>query len=189
MLCLKEPIIDLRVAGAQDITDLECLVQLAYRGGLASVSWKNEDHLVKGPRITATELESLLQDESTNILVGQNKEGKLVGCILVEKKSDQEAYIGLLAVHPDCQNSGLGRMLIQAAERHATEHFDSQKITMQVLCGREELLAWYQRLGYEKTGEKEPFMGPESGVIPQFANAHFVIIRKEINRKNITNVS
>jgi len=164
-----------------DIEQLEKLVNLAYRGGKSTVSWKNEDHLVEGPRIVPDDLRKYInaKDES-RILFLRNEENLIVGTVHIEKHGN-EAHIGMLAVHPDFQNYGLGKKLLLLGEDCAVKIFNCTTGKMFVFGGREELLNWYKKMGYECTGETMPFFGPESGLKPKVENAHFVVVEKKLN--------
>jgi len=171
-----------RVANQGDVTGLVDLVQLAYRGGKSTVGWKNESHLVSGPRITEAQMKELVNASTQTILVAElpSNQPQMVGCILVAEHSD-DAHLGMFAVHPALQNIGLGKALVQAAEDYAVGTLGKTHIKMLVLSTREEILAWYGRMGYEKTGETEPFFGPESGQTPLQENLHFVEIAKKLD--------
>jgi ribosomal protein S18 acetylase RimI-like enzyme len=180
------PTITMRAARLNDVAELEKLVHLAYRGGKATVDWKNENHLVKGPRIEQAELTALIETDEANILVAEIKDTAgpkdaytLVGCVLVEHHGEA-AHIGLLAVNPDCQNLGLGKQLVKAGEEHAANHFGCTIAKMFVLNGRDELLGWYKRLGYVETGVTEPFPDAETGLTAVDKNAYFTEISKPL---------
>lgn len=169
---------EVRMAGSGDLEQLEELVNLAYRGGKSQVSWKNEHHLVKGPRIVKAELEKIISCEDSKIITLQQEE-RILACAHVEKHCD-EAHIGMLAVDPEFQNYGLGKRILLQAEKLAVESFGVLKAKMFVFAGREELLSWYEKMGYEQTGETMPFFGPESGLTPLVENAHFVVVSKRL---------
>lgn len=174
---------DVRSATLADVSTLEPLIRFAYRGGKEKVSWTNEHQLVKGPRISESELKEVIASSDKTILVAeQTIDGRktLLGCILVEQQAD-EAYIGMLAVDPDRQSGGIGKLLLESAEMHAVGVFGCSTAKMWIINGRDELLAWYKRMGYEETGETEPFLPPESGVIPLVDNLHFLVIRKDLD--------
>lgn len=76
-------------------------------------------------------------------------------------KQALKAYIGMFAVQPDLQGQGVGDTILNAAETFATRHFGSEthpcRLTMSILNHRPELLAYYQRRGYQLTGKSDPF--------------------------------
>lgn len=161
-----------------EIDELESLVNLAYRGGKSSVAWKNEDHLVEGPRIIPEDLKKYIgAADVSKILYLRDENKQLVGTVHVEKHGD-EAHIGMLAVHPEFQNFGLGKKLLLLGEECAQKDFNCSVGKMFVFGGREELLNWYKKMGYEPTGETMPFFGPETGLKPKVENAHFVVVQK-----------
>lgn len=163
-----------------DVDVLEKVVNLAYRGGKSTVAWKNEDHLVEGPRIIKKDLQDALQSSDSSILVSRNSDNEIVGTVQIERHGE-DAHIGMLSVHPEFQNYGLGKKLLLLAEDYAKKEFNCKQSKMFVFAGREELLSWYKKMGYEATGETMPFFGPESGLKPKVENAHFVVVAKELS--------
>ena len=63
----------------------------------------------------------------------------------------------MLAVDPARQAAGLGRRLVGAAETTARDRFKAARMEMTVIVQRAELIAWYERLGFARTGETRPF--------------------------------
>lgn len=177
---LQESPMHVRLAKHCDAQSLERMVDLAYRGGKSTVSWKNEDDLVKGSRISEQELQELISSSQSALLLAEQGE-VLVGCIHIERANETEAHIGLLAVHPEHQNKGLGRFLLVSAEHYARDQFGCALAKMFVLSGRNELLAWYKTFGYRETGETAKFPGPESGLVPLKGAPYFVIIEKKLS--------
>lgn len=172
-----------RAAALDDVDELNQLIAFAYRGGKTAVPWTNEHKLVKGPRITPDALRDIITDSGKTILVAYSERGGkivLTGCVLVENHGDGHGHIGMLAVDPELQSAGIGKVLLQSAEKHAIEVFRCHTATMWILSGRDELLSWYKRMGYEETGETEPFPGPESGNVPLVENLHFLVIGKKL---------
>lgn len=166
-----------------DFAAVEELVQSAYRGGQASVSWKNEHDLVRGPRVTRDGLVDMLHSPDQLVLVGEARKDvagapELYGCVLVEKEDADTVVIGMLAVSPSSQNLGVGRKLVAAAEAAARKEFGVTRAHMHVAHVRDELLAWYKRLGYEPTGEEKPFPGPEAGIEALRDGLKFAVIEK-----------
>jgi GNAT superfamily N-acetyltransferase len=168
----------MRQAQLSDIPQLQNLVEDAYRGGRATVSWKNEHDLVVGPRTSVEELTRIISSPESVILI-KTEEGKLAACICVEKHG-ADVHLGLISVSPDYQNRGLARALITAGEAYGKAVFGCAGAVMWVLSGRDELLKFYNRCGYEQTGETEPFPPPEAGVTAIDTKAHFRVIRKSL---------
>ena len=166
----------LRQAKADDITALEPLLNRCYR---QTEGWTNEADLVGGIRITQAELASVIDNPKHYLFIypktttgerGGDETGELLGCIAVEMKTDgdvnNKAYIGMFAVHPELQGQGVGNVILEAAETFATRHLASDnqqpcRLTMSILSHRPELLAYYQRRGYQLNGNSMPF--PEDG--------------------------
>lgn len=167
-------------ASNSDVQDIIDVVNLAYRGGKSTVAWKNEHHLVQGPRLVREDLENYLKAPGSAVLLIRNQSGVLLGTVHVEKHGD-EAHIGMLSVHPEHQNYGLGKKLLLAGEEYARDEFHCKQSKMFVFGGRAELLSWYMKMGYESTGETKPFFGPETGLTPLVENPHFVVVSKHLN--------
>jgi len=71
----------------------------------------------------------------------------------------------MFSVSPSAQGKGIGKKLLAAADDYAREH-NCASIFMTVITVREELIAWYERNGYRKTGKVVPFPVDERYGIP-----------------------
>jgi GNAT superfamily N-acetyltransferase len=174
-----------RPATEADVDGLVQIVQWAFRGGRPSqTQWTGEENLVKGPRITAAGMKSMIADKNGVVLLCELQEGnrdkQLVGCVHVEREGNH-AHFGMLAVDPALQSGGIGKVLMQAAEEHAHRQWGCKAMTAKVVSGRPELMDWYKRRGYKETGETEPFLGPEHGVQPLVDGLHFQLIAKDLS--------
>jgi ribosomal protein S18 acetylase RimI-like enzyme len=167
----------IRKAGRDDIDALVRLVNAAYRGDKARKGWTHEADLLDGQRIDAAMLDEMLADDTQHLLVAEEG-GTLAGCAAVTDKGTY-AYLGMLTVDPDRQGSGLGRRLSEAGEALARD-LGRVRVRMTVISVREELIAWYRRLGYRETGERQPFPAgdPRFGMPRQ--DLTFVVLEKEI---------
>lgn len=104
---------------------------------------------------TRTNSEALArQMESDRFLVAEDASGEIRASVLVELHGEN-AYFGMLAVDPSLQRSGLGRLMIEAAEAFARER-GAKRMDINVLSLRPELPPYYRKLGYVETGTK-PF--------------------------------
>jgi len=107
---------------------------------------------------------NLLKKPGVVFLKYLNEEGKLEGCVLLNKR-DNRVYLGMFSVSPLAQGKGIGKKLLAAADDYAREH-NCTSIYMTVITVREELIAWYERNGYRKTGKVLPFPVDERFGIP-----------------------
>ena len=67
------------------------------------------------------------------------------------KCTGDRAYFGMLSIAPARQRQGLGRELIDAAEARGRER-GCRHMDIHIVNLREELPAYYRRLGYVETG-------------------------------------
>jgi ribosomal protein S18 acetylase RimI-like enzyme len=66
----------------------------------------------------------------------------------------------LFAVEPTLQGSGIGKVLLAYAESEAHNRWGINSAIMEVITRRSELIEYYERRGYVRTGEMIAF--PES---------------------------
>ncbi len=160
-----------------DIPALNKLVNSAYRGDSSRKGWTTEADLLGGIRTDDESLREMLRKPGATLLKYE-QDGQLIGCVYLEKKGN-ELYLGLLTIDPDLQAAGLGRQLLEAAEQYATAQHCTA-ITMTVIPQRHELIAWYNRRGYQPTGETAPFPtdNPRFGLPKQALS--FIVMRKEL---------
>lgn len=144
----------LRVASEADASEIAALVNRAYRPASSERGWTHEANLVSGERTSVEQVLSLFGPQSA-ILVLQEK-AEILGCVYVQA-AGVHAYIGMLATHPGRQAQGLGKQLLSHAEQYASEHYGVSGFKMSVLSSRAELIAFYERRGYVRTGETEEY--------------------------------
>jgi ribosomal protein S18 acetylase RimI-like enzyme len=139
-----------------DVPELVLLINSSYRGESSKKGWTTEANLIGGQRIDDHSLAEQMADPNAVILKNTNDKGKITGCVYLQKRGDK-LYLGMLTVSPVLQANGLGRQLLQAAEEYARS-INYHTITMTVITTRTELLEWYERRGYSKTGEVIPLV-------------------------------
>jgi ribosomal protein S18 acetylase RimI-like enzyme len=91
----------------------------------------------------------------------QRDGARLAGCVYLKKSPGEACYLGLLSVDVDAQQQGIGRALLEEAERFARDELGCRRMWMSVIHQRTELIDYYRRRGYEATGETSPFPVPE----------------------------
>ncbi len=165
-------------ATAADVPALNQLVNSAYRGDSSRRGWTTEADLLDGIRTDEAALHQMLQTPAVTLLKYKTADEQLIGCVYLEKKGDA-LYLGMLTVSPDAQTKGLGKQLMAAAEALALAQ-QCHRITMTVLPMRHELIAFYERRGYHKTGQTEPFPhdNPRFGLPKQ--PLEFMVMEKEL---------
>ncbi|GAA0624146.1 GNAT family N-acetyltransferase [Brevundimonas kwangchunensis] len=171
---------EFRLAGPGDAAALQPLVHRAYRGDSARAGWTHEADLLDGQRIDAADLEGLIADPTQVVIVAEAS-GAAVGCVQVSDRGGGLAYLGMLTVDPMLQGSGLGRALIDEAERVAKDRFGADRMEMTVIVQRTELIDWYVRRGYALTGERRPFPAtdPRFG-LPKRDDLEFMVLGRAI---------
>ena len=170
----------LEPATVADFPALHALVERAYRGDSARRGWTHEADLLGGQRTGLAALEAMLTDPAQQLLVFRDNE-ELIACVLLADRGGSLAYLGMFTVDPDRQGTGLGRLLLAAAEDHAAADFGARRIEMTVIVQRPELIAWYERRGYRLTGERRPFPAtdPRFG-LPRRDDLEFAVLAKAL---------
>jgi len=164
-------------ATTADISALVPLVNGAYRGEEGQTGWTSEGHLITGTRTSAAGIEELLNNPGATILKYTDPTGTLLGCVYLQLQADR-LYLGLLSVLPAQQNAGIGKQLLAAADEYARRHHCTH-IQITVITARTELVAWYERHGYVRTGELQPFhAGEKFGITKQ--NIELAVLEKPV---------
>ena len=169
-----------RMAGVADVDAIVALVESAYRGESGLRGWTTESHLLDGRRTDAADVRALIERPDSHVLLAES-DGRLRASCHVERQGDA-GYFGMFAVDPGEQGSGLGRQVLAEAERIAREEWRCRGMRMTVIVQREELIAWYGRRGYRRTGEYQPFpYGDERFGIPRRDDLRFEVLRKDFD--------
>jgi len=146
------PIMNLIPATDNDAQEICALLNVAYRSGKG---WTTESGLVEGDRTSIEQVATAIADEHTFFLVYKEL-GKIVSCVCVEDIAGR-IFIGSFAVGPEHQASGLGSATLAAAEAYAAHKFSTRQFSMIVLSHRQELISYYERRGYKRTGKISPY--------------------------------
>ena len=172
--------LDVRTATALDVEALTALVQRSYRGESSRAGWTTEADLLDGQRTDSSEVAAKVASGTGEVLVAVTEQGALVACCELELRPNS-AYFGMFAVEPALQAAGIGRFVLDAAEARARERWSSTVMEMTVIEQRTELIAWYERRGYQRTGEVRPFpYGDVTKGEPQRADLAFLVLRKSL---------
>lgn len=164
-----------RKAQKEDAQIIAHLVNSAYRGDSSRLGWTTEADLLDGLRTSEREISGLIESaQSLFLLCIQGAE--VIGSVHL-KKMETAGYLGMFVVKPELQGRGIGRQFMQTAESTAQREWGVRKMTMQVITLRHELIAFYERRGYRRTGKLKPF--------PPMANARVQGLQFEVLEKDL----
>ncbi|PRH82080.1 GNAT family N-acetyltransferase [Arenimonas caeni] len=168
-----------RAATPEDADAVVALVESAYRGHASRAGWTTEADLLDGRRTNADDvLANILRPRSQVLLAF--RAGQLVACAHVAVE-DGAGYFGMFSVLPTLQRGGLGKAMMAEAERIARQDYGMTVMRMTVIDVRDELIAWYERRGYRRTGITRPFpYGDERFGIPLRDDLRFEVLEKPL---------
>lgn len=165
-------------ASIEDIPELVPLINSAYRGEASKKGWTTEaDLLVGAMRTDIPMLTELMSHPKAAVLKISNEENKIVGSVYLNIK-ERGLYLGMLTVSPLLQAKGIGKKLMAASEAFAKEN-KCPCIFMNVISVRYELITWYEKLGYYKTGETKPLPADNRFGVPT-QPLEFAIMEKKM---------
>ena len=153
--------VSIRAAVSGDIHALVRLINAAFIV---------EQFVFDGDRISAEEARAFM--ETGKFFVAHDSAG-FAGCVYVELRNGR-GYLGLLAVDPERQGTGLGRKLVAAAE----DYFRIEgccAVDLRIISQRTPLPPFYRRLGYMEIGTA-PFALSLRAKVP----GHYIIMSKPL---------
>ncbi len=175
----NEAAVEFRLATLADIPAIEKLVTSAYRGDASRAGWTTEADLLDGQRVDPIGIAEVIEKPGSLVILAQ-RGVLLLACCHVERQGDA-CYFGMFAVDPTLQGGGVGKLVMAEAERVAHDDFGCTRMEMTVISVRDELIAWYERRGYERTGKYKPFpYGDERFGIPKRDDLKFELLVKPL---------
>ncbi len=151
-----------RAASPKDAEPITALINRAFQ--------RAEGFFIETDRI---DLETVRDLFTTGKFLLADSEGEVAACVYVEPRGER-AYLGLLSVAPTRQQSGLGSLLMNAAEE-ICRGLACRFMDIQVVNLREDLFGFYHRRGYVETGSR-PFPADLETKLP----VHFVETTKPL---------
>ncbi|MEU6183348.1 GNAT family N-acetyltransferase [Streptomyces coeruleorubidus] len=168
-----------RDATDADVDELVALIESAYRGDASRAGWTTEADILQGQRTDPEGVLDVIKAPDGRLLTVE-REGRIVACCQLEHRGEH-AYFGMFAVSPRLQGAGLGKVILTEAERLARETWCVTEMHMTVISVRDDLIAWYERRGYRRTGRMTPFpYGDERFGVPQRDDLEFELLVKEL---------
>lgn len=172
-----------RPATHADTDALVALVESAYRGDSSRAGWTTEADYLDGRRTGADDIAECIDRPQSVLLIAERPgaEGgvpELLACAHVAVE-DGAGYFGMFSVRPNLQGSGIGKIVINEAERIAREDWKLPAMRMTVIDIRSELIAFYERRGYRRTGQIKPFpYGDTRFGLPKRDDLRFEVLEK-----------
>ena len=169
----------LRRATVDDVSAIVALVESAYRGDSSRKGWTTEADFLDGQRTDAEDVRSCIERERSVVLLAE-RDGQLGACAHVAVENGA-GYFGMFSVTPGLQGSGIGSRVLAEAERVVREDWQLAAMRMTVIDIRAELIAFYERRGYVRTGIKKPFpYGNERFGLPKRDDLRFEVLEKSL---------
>lgn len=126
-------IIEAKIGDAVKILSLQ---KLAYR----SEAELYGDFNIEPLKQTVSDVEKAFEDY---LILNYIEDGELVGSVRAYQE-DETCYIGKLMVHPDFQNKGIGKALMNEIERQ----FNVERFELFTGSKSEKNISFYEKLGY-----------------------------------------
>jgi len=168
-----------RDATSADVHMIVALVESAYRGDASRAGWTTEADLLDGRRTGADDVASCLQRPRSRILLAE-RDGTLLACAHIAEE-DGAGYFGMFSVEPGRQGGGIGKQVLAQAERIVRDEWALPSMRMTVIDVRDELIAFYERRGYRRTGVLKPFpYGDARFGLPKRDDLRFEVLEKTL---------
>jgi GNAT superfamily N-acetyltransferase len=160
--------VKLRIAQLEDAEEIVGVINSAFR--------EAEGFFIDGDRISLEEARQFL--ERGRFLLAES-EDVMLGCVYVEPRNSaaphgKHAYLGLLAVDPDHQHSGVGSKLMEGAEDYCRK-LGCRFMEIKIVNLRRDLPEFYRRRGYVETSIS-PFPADVETRLP----CHFIDLSKPL---------
>lgn len=172
-------------ATEDDIDELVALIESAYRGDASRRGWTTEADLLDGQRTDVEAVRTVIMGAESRLLTLRRGD-ELVACCQLERRTgaggETAAYLGMFAVRPGIQGNGLGKRVLVEAEHIVRREWGAREMQMTVISARDDLIAWYERRGYRRTGQMSPFpYGDERFGIPLRDDLQFELLVKPLD--------
>ena len=179
-----------RTATVADVAAVVPLVGSAYRGDASRAGWTTEADLLDGQRVDAAMVSDVVGSADAEIVLAEAG-GRLLACCELRHRADGLHHLARMAqasraVPGDLEHrvrelvGGVGRQVLAEGERRAAAR-GSARVVLSVLDARAELIAWYERRGYVRTGDTAAFpYGDDRFGLPTRDDLSFVLLVKPV---------
>src|SRR3990167_9152868 len=120
---------------------------------------KLEKACFKSDQLSRPQLRYLInQAKSTDIFIVKKKSSIIAYAIILFRKNSTIARLYSIAVDPNCQRSGIARLIYQHIERFITKQYCTE-VRLEVRRDNHRAIRFYQRNGYLKFDEYKKYYG------------------------------
>ena len=169
--CFRDAVLD-------DVDAIVAMVESAYRGDASRQGWTTEADMLDGQRTDADSVRALIQKEGSRVVLAE-RDGELVACAHLDRHDGDACGFGMFSVRPQLQGRGIGNALIRECERLARTEWRCRVVDMSVIRQREDLIPFYERRGYRRTGATRPFpYGNARFGQPRRQDLEFIVLEK-----------
>jgi ribosomal protein S18 acetylase RimI-like enzyme len=123
--------------------------------------------------VPRTDTERLIESMAKGtVLMAEDRQGRALASIYIESRGSR-GYMGMLAVDPEHQRSGLGSRMIHEAQEYLLND-SCIAVDITVLSLRPELMPFYRKMGFIQTGTEEfnPY------VLKEGVRCHAIVMSK-----------
>ncbi|KAH8774587.1 putative N-acetyltransferase, GNAT family [Diaporthe sp. PMI_573] len=162
-----------RIATSDDAARIQNLIQTSFRTEDTRARWTGSTELASQFHISVDEvLASFNKPECAVLVATDPTDGSIVASVECVRRrttaaadnnnnndddDDDLARLSMLAVDNSRQRAGLGRAVLARAEDYCRREWGVTRLGLNALSTREELISWYVRCGFERTGETSAF--------------------------------
>ncbi|KAJ6443660.1 GNAT family acetyltransferase [Purpureocillium lavendulum] len=145
-----------RVATIEDAPQVQQLVQAAFSAPDKRQGWTADMELGARFRIEIEEVAATIAKPGSVILMALVGDDFVASAEVIHR-GNGHARLSMLSVDQRHQCGGMGRLVLAHAEAYCLQTWGASTMELNALSTRHKLIAWYQRRGYEPTGETSPF--------------------------------
>jgi GNAT superfamily N-acetyltransferase len=159
-----------------DASHAEAVVEIVQEAFLVDAYFKKPEFAVRG---SMDEILEILSNPSAVILVITAEHSKIpVGCIHVYwDAGTKKCSFGMVSVRESQRGKGLGKKLVLAAESVARDKLGVPCVmSIGVIDSREDLIPFYEKLGYTNSDRREPFAEPH--ILREGFSVQLIIMEK-----------
>lgn len=179
--------IHFKVAIPDDSARIARLVQVAFNH--VDVKWTGPDiTLNRNFSMTSEEVLAIISNPNAVFLMAATGDGTPVGAVAAIKRTEKLARFALLVVDPAFQAIGIGRRVLEQAEKYALSMWNAKILGLNALNTRGLLIKWYEKRGYAKTGEKSELPAKVMGGLALAKDVHFVEMEKHIKDVHVDGI-